>query len=198
MTEIQALDVRIPAEIIHNWGWFLAFGIGLALLGILAIVRSVAATVVSMLFFGWLLVIAASIEVVQAIMVGKWAGLFQHWLGAVLFGVIGVLILWRPVVTAEILTLLMGAFFLVAGLGLAHSQWSHHVVARHSRTGAMAGLGALGDRPIRRNRIGLLRHRLDRAGARPALVGLVRVSAQTRAKPPLREFCACCAPVRPA
>jgi hypothetical protein len=52
MTEIQALDVRIPAEIIHNWGWFLVFGIGLALLGILAIVRSVAATVVSMLFFG--------------------------------------------------------------------------------------------------------------------------------------------------
>ena len=37
-------------------------------------------------------------------------------LGAVLFGVIGILILWRPLVTAEILTLLMGAFFLVAGL----------------------------------------------------------------------------------
>ena len=116
MSEIQSLDVRIPAEIIHNWGWFLAFGIGLALLGILAIVRAVAATVVSMLFFGWLLVIAAGIEIVQAIMVGKWAGLFQHWLGALLFGVIGILILWRPLVTAEILTLLMGAFFLVAGL----------------------------------------------------------------------------------
>jgi len=116
MSEIQSLDVRIPAEIIHNWGWFLVFGIGLALLGILAIVRAVAATVVSMLFFGWLLVMAAGIEIVQAIMVGKWAGLFQHWLGAVLFGVIGVLILWRPLVTAEILTLLMGAFFLVAGL----------------------------------------------------------------------------------
>ena len=59
MTEIQALDIRIPAEIIHNWGWFLAFGLGLMLLGILAIVRSVAATVVSMLFLGWLLLIAA-------------------------------------------------------------------------------------------------------------------------------------------
>ncbi len=145
MSEIQTLDVRIPAEIIHNWGWFLAFGISLALLGILAIVRAVAATVVSMLFFGWLLVIAAGIEIVQAIMVGKWAG--------------------RD---------------FPAGLGLAHSQWSHHVVARHPRPGAMAGLGAVGHRPIRRNRIGLLRHRLDRAGARPALVGLVRVSIQIR------------------
>jgi len=115
MTEIQALDIRIPEEIIHNWGWFLAFGLGLVLLGILAIVRSVAATVVSMLFFGWLLLFAAGIEVVQAIMVGKWAGLFQHWLSAALFGVLGALIIGRPLVTAEILTLLIGAFFLVAG-----------------------------------------------------------------------------------
>jgi uncharacterized membrane protein HdeD (DUF308 family) len=73
-------------------------------------------TVVSMLFFGWLLVIAAGIEVVQAIMVGKWTGLYHHWLAAVLFGVVGALIVWRPVASAEVLTLLMGAFFLVAGL----------------------------------------------------------------------------------
>ena len=59
---------------------------------------------------------AAGIEVVQAIMVGKWAGLFHHWVGALLFGVLGALIVWRPLVTAEIVTLLMGAFFLVAGL----------------------------------------------------------------------------------
>ena len=116
MSEIQALDVRIPAEIINNWGWFLLFGICLVLLGAVAIVRSVAATVVSMLFFGWLLLIAAGIEIVQAVMVGKWAGLFQHWLSAALFGVLGALIVWRPVVTAEILTLLIGAFFLVAGI----------------------------------------------------------------------------------
>jgi len=116
MSEIQALDIRIPAEIIRNWGWFLAFGVGLALLGLVAIVRSVTATVVSMLFFGWLLLIAAGIELVQGIMVGKWAGLFQHWLHAALFGVLGAMMIWRPVVTAEAFTLLMGAFFLVAGL----------------------------------------------------------------------------------
>ena len=113
MSEIQALDVRIPAEIVNNWGWFLAFGLALVLLGVLAIVRSVATTVVSMLFFGWLLLFAAGIEVVQAIMVGKWAGLFQHWLSAALFGVLGALIIWRPVVTAEILTLLIGVLAIV-------------------------------------------------------------------------------------
>ena len=116
MADVSVLDVQVPAQIIQNWGWFLAFGLVLMLLGIVAIVRSVAATVVSMLFFGWLLLIGAGIEIVQLIMVGKWAGQFQHVLAAVLFAVIGVLMVWRPLVTAEILTLLMGAFFLVSGL----------------------------------------------------------------------------------
>jgi len=116
MTAIQALGIQIPAEIIHNWGWFLAFGIGLVVLGVAAVARAVAATVVSMLFFGWLLLIAAGIEVAQTVMFEKWAGALPHMMAAILFVVVGVLIIWRPLVTAEILTLLMGAFFLVAGL----------------------------------------------------------------------------------
>jgi len=175
MSEIQALDIRIPAEIIRNWGWFLAFGVGLALLGLVAIVRSVTATVVSMLFFGWLLLIAAGIELVQGIMVGKWAGLFQHWLHAALFGVLGAMMIWRPVVTAEAFTLLMGAFFLVAGLfqlitpfvvslGLARAGRPHHIGARHSYIGAMAGFRTLGNWPIPRNRAAVLWRCMDRVG----------------------------------
>ena len=166
MSEIQALDVRIPAEIIHNWGWFLLFGICLVLLGALAIVRSVAATVVSMLFFGWLLLIAAGIEIVQAVMVGKWAGLFQHWLSAALFGVLGALIVWRPVVTRRDLDapdrgVLPGGRHLpighavrdfLAGVGLARAQWPYHAGARRPHTRAMAGLRTLGDRPVPGNR----------------------------------------------
>lgn len=36
--------VGATPEMIHNWGWFLAFGIVLLLLGIAAVARSVAAT----------------------------------------------------------------------------------------------------------------------------------------------------------
>ena len=60
------LLMQIPIEITHNWGWFLAFGIGVSALGIAAVVRSVAATVASMLFFGWLLLLASGIEIAQA------------------------------------------------------------------------------------------------------------------------------------
>ena len=110
------LEVQIPREIIQYWGWFLAFGIGVLVLGIAAIVRSVTATVVSMLFFGWLLVLASGIEIAQAVMVGHWAGFFQHLLAAILFGITGLLIVMRPVISAEVATVFMAMFFLIGGL----------------------------------------------------------------------------------
>src|SRR5271157_1075255 len=116
MTEIEGLVVRIPPDMIHHWGWFLALGIGLLLLGIVAVVRSVKATVVSMLFFGWLLVLAGGIEAAQALLVGRWAGFFLHLLAAVLFLVTGVVILRRPVIGAEVATIFMAMFFLISGL----------------------------------------------------------------------------------
>jgi uncharacterized membrane protein HdeD (DUF308 family) len=114
--DIQALEVQIPREIIQYWGWFLAFGIGVLVLGIAAVVRSVTATVVSMLFFGWLLVLASGIEIAQAVMVGHWAGFFQHLLAAILFGITGLLMVMRPVISAEVATIFMAMFFLIGGL----------------------------------------------------------------------------------
>ncbi len=54
------VQVQIPHEIVQYWG------IGVLILGIAAVVRSVAATVVSMLFFGWLLVLASGIEIAHS------------------------------------------------------------------------------------------------------------------------------------
>jgi uncharacterized membrane protein HdeD (DUF308 family) len=116
MSAIDVLVVGISPEMIQNWGWFLAFGIGLVLLGIAAVIRSVKATVVSMSFLGWLLLIAAGIEIAQAILVGRWAGFFLHLLAAVLFGVSGALFVRRPVISAEVATLFMAMFFLMSGL----------------------------------------------------------------------------------
>jgi uncharacterized membrane protein HdeD (DUF308 family) len=93
-------------------------------LGVATVARSVQATVISMLFYGWLLVLAALIEIAQAVVVGHWAGFFQHLLAAILFGVVGLIMIMRPVITAEVLTLVMAVFFLVGGLfQLIGSLW---------------------------------------------------------------------------
>jgi uncharacterized membrane protein HdeD (DUF308 family) len=123
---IDVLIVRVTPEMIHNWAWFLAFGIVFLVLGIAAIVRSVTSTVVSMVFFGWLLVFASIIQFVDAFMVGKWAGFFLHLLVAILFAVTGVLMLIRPVISAEAATFLMSMFFLIGGLyQLVYAFWTH-------------------------------------------------------------------------
>ena len=124
MTDV--LIFGITPEMIHHWGWFLAFGIVLLALGIAAIVRSVAATVASMIYFGWLLIFGSIFQFVAAFMVGNWAGFFLHVLVAIVFGVTGILLLTRPVISAEALTLLMSMFFLIAGLyQLIASLWAH-------------------------------------------------------------------------
>ncbi len=122
--DAQGLDIQFSHDLIQYWGWFLAFGVGLLALGVAAVVRSVTATVATMLFFGWLMLAGAAIEIVQAIVVGHWAGFFQHLLAAILFGVVGFMLVLRPVISAEVLTLFMAMFFLVGGLfQLVGSAW---------------------------------------------------------------------------
>ena len=118
--------VQIAPEIARQWGWFLAFGIALGLLGLAAIIRSFAATVVSMVFFGWLLVFGGVIELIESFMVGHWAGFFLHLLAAVLLIFTGILFVSRPVLSAEVATLVMSFFFLAGGAyQVVVSLWSH-------------------------------------------------------------------------
>ncbi len=122
--EIQNFEIQFSHEFVQYWGWFLAFGIALLALGVAAVARAVTATVASMLFFGWLLVFAGAIEVVQAVAVGHWAGFFQHLFAAILFLVAGFILVFRPVISAEVLTLFMALFFLIGGLfQLVGSLW---------------------------------------------------------------------------
>ena len=114
--ETNGFEIQASPEIVQHWGWFLAFGIGLPALGVAAVMRSVTATIVSMVFFGWLLVLASGIEIAQAVMVGNWAGFFLHLLTAILFGVAGLLIVVEFVVSAEVITMFMAMFFLIGGL----------------------------------------------------------------------------------
>jgi len=126
LAQIDVTIIQITPEMIHSWGWFLAFGIVLLLLGIGAVVRSFAATVASMVFFGWLLVFASLIQFVDAFLVGRWAGFFVHVLIAILFGITGLVMVMKPVITAEAMTLLMSVFFLISGLyELIASLWTH-------------------------------------------------------------------------
>lgn len=105
-----------PAELRRQWGWLLTIGILVLVLGILAIVNSVTATVASMLYVGWVLVIAGIFFAIQAFRFRAHGHLFLHLLNAALALVVGVILVLNPVVAAMTFTLLLAAYFVVAGI----------------------------------------------------------------------------------
>lgn len=99
-----------------NWGWLLALGIALVVLGAIALLDSVFVTVVSMILFGWVLLIAGIVEAVQAFRHRGSGHLFLHVLNAVLSIVVGIMLLRNPLAGAVVMTLLLAAYFTVAGV----------------------------------------------------------------------------------
>ncbi len=100
----------------RNWGWFLALGIISIILGVIALVDSIAATIVSMIFFGWVLLIAGIVEAVHTFRHWRSGHVFLHSLNAVLSLVVGLMLLRHPLAGALVMTLLLAAYFTVAGI----------------------------------------------------------------------------------
>lgn len=105
-----ALDMR------GQWGWLLALGICLLILGVIALVDSLTATVVSMLFSGWILLLAGIVEGLQAIRHRGTGRVFLHVLNAALSIVVGVMLLRHPLEGALVFTLLLAVYFIVAAV----------------------------------------------------------------------------------
>jgi uncharacterized membrane protein HdeD (DUF308 family) len=97
------------------WWALLLMGLLSILVGMLAIGSTVVATLASVWVFGWLLVAAGVVEVVQAVMVRQWKGFALHLLAAALYLVVGIFLLEDPLQAAKVLTLIMAASFLAGG-----------------------------------------------------------------------------------
>ena len=99
-----------------NRGWFMALGILLIVGGTLAIIYDVAATLLSVLFFGWLLIVVGAVEAVQSFWQPRWGGFFLHLIVGILAVVVGFHLVSSPMEGALILTLVMAIYFMVIGI----------------------------------------------------------------------------------
>jgi uncharacterized membrane protein HdeD (DUF308 family) len=121
-----------PAQLPLRWRPLLILGIVLIVFGTLAVVVSFVATLVSVLAFGWLLLVTGVLEVVYAFQQERWGGTALHVVNGALSLVAGFLLLVNPAAGAVVLTLLMAMFFMIGGLfrivialatRLAHRGW---------------------------------------------------------------------------
>jgi uncharacterized membrane protein HdeD (DUF308 family) len=99
-----------------NRGWFLAQGIFLLIVGSLAIIYDVTATLLSVLVFGWTLIFAGAFEALQSLWQPKWSGLFLQLTVGILAVVVGFHFLASPAAGALVLTLLLAVYFMVVGI----------------------------------------------------------------------------------
>jgi uncharacterized membrane protein HdeD (DUF308 family) len=110
---------RVPLHFEHlgrRWGWFLALGILLIVLGILALIFTPAATLASVLILGWLMFFSGIVEAVHAFHARGWGGVLLHVAGAALGILVGLLVVTEPLAGALAFTLLFACFFTVIGL----------------------------------------------------------------------------------
>jgi len=104
------------SQIQKHWGWFLALGALLIVLGLAVISSSYYATVFSVILLGVFLIAAGVVQIIQAFMAHKWTGLLMSLLIGILYLVTGFLCLTKPEITAIALTFWIAAFCFIAGL----------------------------------------------------------------------------------
>jgi uncharacterized membrane protein HdeD (DUF308 family) len=100
----------------RNWGWLLAVGILMIILGVVAIGAPVVATIAVQFMLGWLLVISGIAEGIHAFMVQGWRGFLFELLSALLYLGVGILLLVNPLEGALALTIVLAVFLLVEGI----------------------------------------------------------------------------------
>ncbi|OVZ58455.1 hypothetical protein CDO44_14560 [Pigmentiphaga sp. NML080357] len=108
-----------------SWGWFVALGVLMLILGFVAGVYVLAATVASVLFVGVMMLVAGIGQLVQAWRVKGWRGFLLWTLSGLLYAIAGGLALYNPLAGAAVLTLLLGAFLIAAGV-LRLWVWFQH------------------------------------------------------------------------
>ncbi len=104
------------AEVRHNWGWFVALGVLLIIVGIAAIGSSFWATLATVLVFGWLLIVGGAIQAANFLWRKKWKGYFIDLLSALLYLFIGFVLVANPLRGAMAITLIIGISLIVGGV----------------------------------------------------------------------------------
>ncbi len=113
---VTRLEMLGLSELRKRWGWFLGLGILLVILGVVAIGSSVLFTLATMVFIGWLLIVAGIAQAGHAFTCKAWGGFFVDLLTGVLYTVAGFLIVSNPGETAITLTLLIAMLLMLGGI----------------------------------------------------------------------------------
>lgn len=115
-SRLLAPTIEVVGALRRNWGWLLAWGMALIVIGLLAIGFSFSATLGTVVAFGVLAMVGGAAEIVGGFWARQWGGLVLKLLAGVLYIVVGMLMLAHPIGAAAGLTLMIAAALMISGL----------------------------------------------------------------------------------
>ena len=125
--EIHPIAIK---QLQQNWGWFVGLGICLIILGILSVWYAYTATLISVLYLGYLLMLIGILEGIQAFKFKHWSNIFLHIFLSVLYLVGGGFTIFYPVPSAVNITLLIAMFLIISGIVKIVFSVTHTIAAR--------------------------------------------------------------------
>ena len=135
-----------------SWGWFVALGVVLAILGVAGLIFVGMATLFTVVFVGWMFLIGGILEIAFAIARTGWQGFWLDLFSGIITALAGVFILMRPVEGASVITMLLGILFLIGGIfrigaGIAIKNPYRGWFIFHGAISLILGLMILGEWP---------------------------------------------------
>jgi uncharacterized membrane protein HdeD (DUF308 family) len=97
----------VLGDLVHNWGWLLAQGILLVVLGTVGLGLSFLLTLATVFIFGVFLVIGGGVQIFQTFKCRGWGSIMWHALIAVLYVLAGLSVMANPLAASTLFTLLL-------------------------------------------------------------------------------------------
>ena len=99
-----------------GWGWLMALGVVSIILGVIGLGMTATLSIVSVIFFGVLLVAGGIAQLFDAFRHSSWRSTFWHVLIALLYVVGGIFLVGDPVGGSVALTLVVAAMLIASGV----------------------------------------------------------------------------------
>jgi len=113
----QALaPIPVLGDLAHNWGWLLAQGILLVILGTIGLGMTIWLTLASVFIFGVFLLIGGGVQIFQTFKCRGWVSILWHGLIAVLYVLAGISVMADPLAASTLFTLLLAGA--LVGIGV--------------------------------------------------------------------------------
>jgi len=105
----------IAERLQHRWGWFVALGLLVTLLGLAALFLVVSATIASVFAIAIFMIIAGGAEAVMGFNAHNWCKFFLWIFGGLAYVVIGAFAIAQPLMAAAVFTLVLGVAMVAMG-----------------------------------------------------------------------------------